>query len=219
MKEKYLFRIWLLCMLILIGASKSWADSVGLQGLPTAKNITLDGDNKSADVVYTATDNDNVVYFSEAEDIETLTYNAAQYVQVRCSNKAGGYAAEDAAIIALRAGTYTITAASYASKDISFVFKAAGQEVMTHTGTGGWSETKSEAFTLTEDATLTVVGGNANYALDYLYIQSADGGLSMGISDLSDKRNDGSVYNLNGQKVNSLKKGLYIVNGHKVVIK
>ena len=182
-------------------------------------NITLDGDNKSADVVYTATDNDNVVYFSEAEDIETLTYNAAQYVQVRCSNKAGGYAAEDAAIIALRAGTYTITAASYASKDISFVFKAAGQEVMTHSGTGGWSETKSEAFTLTEDATLTVVGGNANYALDYLYIQSADGGLSVGISDLSDKRNDGSVYNLNGQKVNSLKKGLYIVNGHKVVIK
>jgi hypothetical protein len=30
---------------------------------------------------------------------------------------------------------------------------------------------------------------------------------------------NGAVYNLNGQKVNSLKKGLYIVNGKKVVIK
>jgi hypothetical protein len=27
------------------------------------------------------------------------------------------------------------------------------------------------------------------------------------------------VYNLNGQKVNKAQKGMYIINGHKVVIK
>jgi hypothetical protein len=30
---------------------------------------------------------------------------------------------------------------------------------------------------------------------------------------------DGAIYNLNGQKVNNATKGVYIINGNKVVIK
>jgi hypothetical protein len=30
---------------------------------------------------------------------------------------------------------------------------------------------------------------------------------------------DGAIYNLNGQKVNNATKGVYIINGRKVVIK
>ena len=170
-------------------------------------------------MTYTETEEANVVFFAEAEDIETMTVNTGAYVQVRCSNKAGGYAAEDAAIVTLKAGTYTITAASYASASTTFVFKAGDKEVLSHTGSGGWSEGKSDAFTLTADAVLTVKGGTKDYALDYLYIQSADGGTT-GISNVNAERNNGAVYNLSGQKVNgSLKKGLYIINGKKVIVK
>jgi hypothetical protein len=35
----------------------------------------------------------------------------------------------------------------------------------------------------------------------------------------ADRRLDGTIYNLNGQKVNKAQKGLYIINGKKVMIK
>ena len=144
-------------------------------GKESSTNVTLDADNKVINVTYSATENEKVIFFSEAEDINTLTVTTGQYIQARCSNQAGAFAAEDAAIAELAPGTYVITAASYASKDTKFIFKAGSTEVLTHTGNGGWSEATSEEFTLTEKTTLTVVGGNANYALDYIYIQKIAG--------------------------------------------
>jgi hypothetical protein len=144
-------------------------------GKESSTNVTLDADNKVINVTYSATENEKVIFFSEAEDINTLTVTTGQYIQARCSNQAGAFAAEDAAIAELAPGTYVITAASYASKDTKFIFKAGSTEVLTHTGNGGWSESTSETFTLTEKTALTVVGGNANYALDYVYIQKIAG--------------------------------------------
>jgi hypothetical protein len=39
------------------------------------------------------------------------------------------------------------------------------------------------------------------------------------ILDAKELNNDGNVYNLNGQRVENAHKGLYIVNGKKVVVK
>ena len=36
---------------------------------------------------------------------------------------------------------------------------------------------------------------------------------------MSNDRLNGTIYNLNGQKVNMAQKGLYIVNGKKVIVK
>ena len=53
-----------------------------------------------------------------------------------------------------------------------------------------------------------------NFQLKYL------GNITTGISDVVVKAsNDGAIYNLSGQKVTKAQKGLYIINGKKMVVK
>ena len=145
-------------------------------GSEASQKITMDADKKIIKVEMTATDATNAIYFSEAEEICTMIRNEAQYVQVRCSYKAGGYAPETAPIVTLSEGTYKITAAAY-DNNTKFEFKV-GEKVILTLGVSGWGETSSEAFTLEEATTLTVKGGNANYALDYVYITSDNGAVA-----------------------------------------
>lgn len=46
-----------------------------------------------------------------------------------------------------------------------------------------------------------------------------DGGVTTAIEGISVENNRGDIYNLNGQRVDKAQKGLYIVNGKKVVVK
>ena len=48
---------------------------------------------------------------------------------------------------------------------------------------------------------------------------TVDGEVTTAIEGISTENNHGDIYNLNGQRVDKAQKGLYIVNGKKVVIK
>lgn len=50
-------------------------------------------------------------------------------------------------------------------------------------------------------------------------VVSEDGGFTDGINTIEQAENNAEVYNLNGVRVNTLRKGIYIVGGKKVVIK
>ena len=190
--------------------------TAGIAGNAEAsKSITMNADNVVVNVSMTATEITNVIYFAEAEDV--LTRAEGGNVPVRCSYKAGGYATEATDIVTLAAGTYKVTTAAYANTSTTFVFKAGETEVLTVTGTGAWTESTSEEFTLTENATLTVQGGSASNALDYIYITMDD--TATGINTVNAQIENGAIYNLQGQKVQKAQKGLYIINGKKAVVK
>lgn len=64
----------------------------------------------------------------------------------------------------------------------------------------------------------TYTGGGETHATEIQWVNVAD---VMGINSVQTDRNNGrnAIYNLNGQRVNNATKGLYIINGKKVVIK
>ena len=64
----------------------------------------------------------------------------------------------------------------------------------------------------------TYTGGGETHTTDIQWVNVAD---VMGINSVQTDRNNGrnAIYNLNGQRVNNATKGLYIINGKKVVIK
>ena len=53
----------------------------------------------------------------------------------------------------------------------------------------------------------------------HIYFIDAEIGVSTGINSIAADRMNGTIYNLNGQKVLKAQKGLYIINGKKVVVK
>lgn len=163
---------------------------------------------------------ENVVFLEEAEDIETLTVTTVGGMSSRCSNAAGAFAAEAADIVTLTPGTYVLTIAGYASSGKNIEFKAGEQSVLTFEGAGYWAEIKSAEFTVTENTVLTMQGGNSQSGIDYIMLQSTDGGVITAISAVKGANADGDIYDLRGQKVNgTLKPGLYIKNGNKFVVK
>ena len=64
-------------------------------------------------------------------------------------------------------------------------------------------------LTLWNSQTVKVVGVYKHYTEDYM----------TSINTLKTQRENGAIYNLNGQKVNKAQKGLYIINGKRVVVK
>ena len=163
---------------------------------------------------------ENVVFLEEAEDIETLTVTTVGGMSSRCSNAAGAFATEAADVVTLTPGTYVLTTAGYAASGKNIEFKAGEQSVLTFEGAGYWAEIKSAEFTVTENTVLTMQGGNSQSGIDYIMLQSTDGGVITAISAVKGANADGDIYDLRGQKVNgTLKPGLYIKNGNKFVVK
>ena len=181
-------------------------------------SFTLDEDGKAVTAEYAATENTNVIFFQEAEDIDVLTACKTGTVTDRCSYRAGGYAKEEVTLLQLAAGTYKLSAAAYGG---AYTFKAGEQVVLDMPSQGSWRENHSEEFTLAEPTALTFVGGTGEAgSLDYVYLQSTDGNVTTAISTVSAvaKTAEG-IYNLNGQRMEKAVKGLYIINGKKVMVK
>ncbi|MBQ8463191.1 MAG: hypothetical protein IJ544_03635 [Prevotella sp.] len=187
-------------------------------------SFTLNENNQVENIVYDATEIENVVFLKEGEDIEGLTKITTGNSAIRSSNSAAGYAAEaDVEIVKLPAGIYKLTAALYDSAktpDSHFIFKAGETQVADLNCTNvNYQELSSDEFTLTaETAILLAKGGSATQGLDLVYIVKV-GDIDTGINTLKAEIENGSVYNLNGQKVQKAQKGLYIINGKKVVVK
>jgi DNA-binding beta-propeller fold protein YncE len=52
-----------------------------------------------------------------------------------------------------------------------------------------------------------------------VYKGEESGTISTGINNVEQTIGDAAIYNLNGVRVNKVQKGVYVVNGKKVVIK
>ena len=73
-------------------------------------SMTLSEDNMAKNIVFKPTSIENVVYFSEAEDIKGLTLTTNNNTKIRSSNGASAYAAEsDVEFTKLPNGKYTLT--------------------------------------------------------------------------------------------------------------
>lgn len=118
---------------------------------------------------------EDVVFYSEAEDISTLTSTNSGNIPVRCSSGKAAYAATDAVITKLPAGTYTLTTAVFGGKGTDFKFYAGENNIFTISTVGWLSEGTSSTFTLTEptDIILKQAGnaGSSPKVLDYIIIK------------------------------------------------
>lgn len=140
-------------------------------------SMTLNKNNLTKNVTFTASDITGVVYFSEAEDIEGLTPTNNSNTFIRSSNGASAYAANDDVVFTqLPNGKYKIaTVICDASKNAGSVwnFKAGEQMVFEFTASAvNWAEGTSEEFELNQastDIALVKNGGN-NQGVDLIYI-------------------------------------------------
>lgn len=140
-------------------------------------NLTfaVNEDNIVKTINYKKTSIDNVAYYSEAEDISTLTSTNAGYIPIRCSSAKGAYAATDAVITKLPAGTYKLTTAVFGNAGTTFNFYAGKKNIFTISTAGRLNEEPSSSFTLTEptDIILNQAGnaGSSPKVLDYIIIK------------------------------------------------
>ena len=140
-------------------------------------NLTfaVNEDNIIKTINYKKTSIDNVAYYSEAEDISTLTSTNAGYIPIRCSSAKGAYAATDAVITKLPAGTYKLTTAVFGNAGTAFNFYAGEKNIFTISTEGRLKEEPSSSFTLTEptDIILKQAGnaGSSPKVLDYIIIK------------------------------------------------
>lgn len=118
---------------------------------------------------------EDVVFYSEAEDISTLKSTNSGNIPVRCSSGKAAYAATDAVITKLPAGTYTLTTAVFGGEGTKFNFYAGENNIYTISTVGWLSEGTSSTFTLTEptDIILKQAGneGRSPKVLDYIIIR------------------------------------------------
>lgn len=116
----------------------------------------------------------NVAFFAEAEDISSLTSVEGGNVPARCSSGKAAYAASDAVIAHLSAGSYKIKAAVFGNKGLTFNFKVGEKTVYSPDTKGYFLESESEVFTLDTDADIVLAaggnGGNSPKVVDYIAI-------------------------------------------------
>ena len=139
-------------------------------------SFTPDVNNYSNTLEYTATQTNNVVYYSEAENIEGLTVNTSNNVPVRASNALAALASEDTKITTLPAGKYIIHAGVFSSAtnpSYTIKFTAGSQTLSAPVKYINASEVALDEITLNEatDLKLLAEGMNErNCLLDYIYI-------------------------------------------------
>ncbi len=138
-------------------------------------SMTVNEDNTSATVTYNK-NAENIVFYSEAEDIEGLATVTYGNVAVRASKALAAKATEDKVITTLPAGKYVIAAGVFSSaKTPNYIIKiGVGNEIFDAPVTVvNASEVKSGEFSVPAGTAVTLYAegmGNDN-ALDYIYIQ------------------------------------------------
>lgn len=133
--------------------------------------ITPDADGYVQTLNYTATNKENVIFYSEGEEIEGMTATSANNANIRCSNAAAGYADEAITITTLEPGIYKVTLGYWGNSGATFNAKIGENVVATASTTGSWGEATSEEFTVTEATALTFEGTSSSKPLDFIFIQ------------------------------------------------
>ncbi len=139
------------------------------------QSVTVSAEAVSTVFEYTVTDKTNVVYYSEAEDIEGLTEATSGNIPIRCSVCSAAYAETDTAITTLPAGKYKITVTTFGNAGATFTFNA-GETTVFESATEGYAkEETSEEFVLTEETEIVLGavgnGGSSPKVLDYVLIE------------------------------------------------
>lgn len=139
-----------------------------------ADRFVLSEDNITRSISYTDKGVDNVVFYTEAEDVQGMTPYREGNSYVRSSQCASAYAESDVKFTTLEPGSYKLNFVLYAPSlteegRMTFVV---GDEEMTHSATASnWS---AKPFTFYIDKTSDVIlkkGGNENSCVDLIWIQ------------------------------------------------
>ncbi|MBQ5982244.1 MAG: hypothetical protein IJL54_08770 [Prevotella sp.] len=135
-------------------------------------SFVLSQDAQVENLTYNATTINNVVYFSEAENIEGATANNGSNANIRCSNSYGAYFENDVTITTLPAGTYKVAMQIWGNAGTTFTINA-GETAVLEATTVGYRDAKiSEPFTLTEETAITIPAAGSNgKVIDWIYIQ------------------------------------------------
>ena len=140
-------------------------------------SYTLEADNQVKDITFKPTTTTDIVFLSEAENIEGLTKATNNNTFVRSSNGGSAYAAEaDVEITKLQPGKYKLTAVVCdATKNAGseWNFLAGENNIFKFTAsTVNWAQGTSEEFEVNAETPIYLVkGGSANQAVDFIYIQ------------------------------------------------
>lgn len=138
-------------------------------------SFVVSEDNQKVSIVYKPTDKKNIVFFKEAEDIDGLTAVETGNANIRCSASKGAYAASDATIAKLPAGSYKIIAAVFGNKGTTFQLKAGENTLFKPTTQGYLDEQTSDEFKLDAQSDIVLLaggnGGNSSKLLDYIIIE------------------------------------------------
>ena len=178
-------------------------DAFYLKGNNLLQADRHDNDNKEYNYTFNVTENNqviniiykdkgynNVIFYKEAENIETLSSVNSGNVPVRCSGGKGGYAATDAKIASLPAGKYKVSSFAYGTSGTNLSIYAGETLVKTFgTASAALSVTTSDEFTLNETTDIIFKeggnGGSSPKVLDFIFIQNTS----------SDKKIIGTVDN------------------------
>ena len=140
-------------------------------------SYTLEADNQVKDITFKPTTTTDIVFLAEAENIEGLTKATNPNTFVRSSNGGSAYAAEaDVEITKLQPGKYKLTAVICdATKNAGseWNFLAGENNIFKFTASSvNWAQGTSEEFEVNAETPIYLVkGGNANQAVDFIYIQ------------------------------------------------
>ena len=140
-------------------------------------SYTLKADNQVKNITFKPTTTTDIVFLSEAENIEGLTKATNNNTFVRSSNGGSAYAAEaDVEITKLQPGKYKLTAVICdATKNAGseWNFLAGENNIFKFTAsTVNWAQGTSEEFEVNAETPIYLVkGGSANQAVDFIYIQ------------------------------------------------
>ena len=139
-------------------------------------SYTLKADNQVKNITFKPTTTTDIVFLSEAENIEGLTKATNNNTFVRSSNGGSAYAAEaDVEITKLQPGKYKLIAVICNPIGTSEWNFLAGDNNIFKFKVGkasNWTQGTSEEFEVnTETPIYLAKGGSANQAVDFIYIQ------------------------------------------------
>ena len=136
------------------------------------KTITLDNINgKEVFVDYTL-NQENVLFFSEAEDIAGGIPSSKGNADVRCSYALGAYFPNDVIVSSFNAGVYRIWGQVQGNTGTTFSMTAGGSQVWS-CATQGYLTSSGSNFTLTNPGEVVISAmGDQNHVIDCFYIQA-----------------------------------------------
>ena len=153
-------------------------------------SYTLEADNQVKNITFKPTTTTDIVFLSEAENIEGLTKATNNNTFVRSSNGGSAYAAEaDVEITKLQPGKYKLTAVICdATKNAGskWNFLAGENNIFNFTASSvNWAQGTSEEFEVNAETPIYLAkGGSANQAVDFIYIQrTGDATETVSVSD------------------------------------